>query len=502
MSDGAKADGAAWIAVAAGTLGALMATLDISIVNAALPTIQGEIGASGTEGTWISTGYLVAEIVMIPMAGWLQKALGLRTLLLGTTTVFILSSIFCGLSNSLGQMVVGRVGQGFSGGALIPTALTIVATRLPPSQQAVGTALFGITAVFGPVLGPVLGGYLTENLSWHYTFFINLPVGIALMLLLLLGLPQDKRNLGEFRDTDWLGIIGLVLGLGGLTTALEEGERNDWFQSDLIRGLFLLSLVGFGFLFAGQAFARKPVIRLKLLLDRTFAGVFVMALVVGAALYGVLYLIPQYLVDVAGYNSEQSGFVAAINGGPTMLMMVTFPFLVKRLDVRVAVAMGLFLYGLSCFIDSNLSPTFGGPQFVPGQLVRGFGVFFSMIFLNQAAARSVEVKYAQDASGLFNAARNLGGSFGLAWISTMQQRRTTLHFARLTELLPANLLRVQAAAHSMGIERLYQNIMKQATVLAYSDLYWLFGVLLMTTIPLALLLKPLPPDGRPVEGKR
>ncbi len=497
-----KADATAWLSVAAGTLGALMATLDISIVNAALPTIQGEIGASGTEGTWISTAYLVAEIVMIPMAGWLQKALGLRTLLLIMTTLFIVSSMFCGISETLPEMVVGRIGQGFSGGALIPTALTIVATRLPPAQQPIGTALFGVTAIFGPVAGPVVGGYLTENLSWHYAFFINVPIGVALLVLLLVGLPQDERNLGEFRDTDWLGILGLILGLGGLTTTLEEGERNNWFQSNLIRGLALVSFVGFVFLLAGQWLARKPVIRLRLLVDRVFGGVFVMSLVVGAALYGVLYLIPQYLVGIAGYNAEQSGFIAAINGGPTMLMMVTFPFLVKRLDVRLAVALGLFLYAMSCFLDSNLSPVSAGPQFVPGQLLRGFGVFFSMIFLNQAAARSVEVKYARDASGLFNAARNLGGSLGLAWIATMQDRRTTLHFTRLTESLPANLPRVQAAAHHLGVQRLYQDLMQQASVLAYGDLYWMFGVLLLTAIPLVVLMKPLPNDGSPVEGKK
>ncbi len=499
---GGKADAAAWLAVAAGTLGALMATLDISIVNAALPTIQGEVGASGTEGTWISTAYLVAEIVMIPMSGWLERIFGLRTFLLVTTTVFILCSMACGISETLPQMILGRLGQGFSGGALIPTALTIVSTRLPPQQQSIGTALFGVTAILGPVIGPVVGGYLTENLSWHYAFFLNLPVGISLLVLLLVGLPHQEMHLEEFRNADAFGIAGLVMGLGGLTTFLEEGERVNWLSSELMRWLGVVSLLGFVFLILGQFVARQPVIRLRLLLDRVFGGVFVMSLVVGAALYGVLYLIPQYLVGVAGYNSEQSGFIAAISGGSTVLMMPFFPFLVKRLDVRISVAFGLFVYGVSCFLDSGLSPVSAGLEFVPGQILRGFGIFFSMVFLNQAAARSVETRYAADASGLFNAARNLGGSFGLAWIATMQDRRTSFHFSRLTELLPGNLLRVQAAVRSLGIPRLYQDLVGQATVLAYSDLYWLFGVLLMCTIPLVVLLKPLPAEGGPIEGKR
>ena len=176
-----RADLGAWLAVAGGTIGALMATLDTSIINAALPTIQGEIGASGSEGTWISTAYLVAEIVMIPMAGWFEKIFGLRTFLLIVTVLFTIFSMLCGVAHDLNLMIVGRVGQGFTGGAMIPTALSIVATRLPAREQPIGVALFGVTAVLGPILGPVLGGWLTENVSWHYAFFLNVPIGIGLL---------------------------------------------------------------------------------------------------------------------------------------------------------------------------------------------------------------------------------------------------------------------------------------------------------------------------------
>ncbi|HET8613318.1 MAG TPA: MFS transporter, partial [Sphingomonas sp.] len=242
---GERADAAAWLAVAAGTLGALMATLDISIVNSSLPTIQGEIGASGTEGTWIATSYLVAEIIIIPLSGWLERLLGLRTFLLIAASLFVSFSMLCGFSNTLPMMIVGRVGQGFTGGALIPTAMTIIATRLPRSQQPVGNAMFGATAVLGPVIGPVLGGWLTENVSWHYAFFINLPVGIALIALLLLALPHQKARLDLIGEADWLGILGLALGLGGLTVVLEEGEREQWFSSPLIQWLTAVMALGF-----------------------------------------------------------------------------------------------------------------------------------------------------------------------------------------------------------------------------------------------------------------
>lgn len=488
----ARAGTAAWLAVAAGTIGALMATLDISVVNASLPTIQGEIGANGSEATWISTAYLVAEIIMIPLAGWLSKIFSLRNFLLIVATLFTLFSMWCGVSESLMQMVIGRVGQGFTGGAMIPTALTIVATRLPPRQQPVGVALFGMTAVLGPVLGPVTGGWLTENFSWHYSFFLNLPIGISLVVLLLIGLPAERVRWREFRNVDVLGLLGLILGLGGLTIVLEEGQRALWFQSDMICDLSVISLVGMALLVAGQFVARKPVIQLRILLDRSFAGVFIVSLATGAALYGILYIIPQFLVAIAGYNAEQSGYVTAISGVPTLVMLALFPLLVRVVDIRAAIAFGLLLYGVSCLMDAHLTPDSAGPEFFWSQVIRGFAQFFALLFLNQAATDSVSRRYAEDASGLFNAARNLGGSFGLAAIATLLDQRTSFHVARLAESITANSIAGQMVVRQHGLAALNLAIQGQAMVMAYADLYWVFGVALVVMIPLVLLLRPRP----------
>lgn len=489
-----KADAAAWLAVAAGTIGALMATLDTSIVNASLPTIQGEIGASGAEGTWISTAYLVAEIVMIPMAGWLEKIFGLRTFLLIVTCLFTVFSMVCGISNDLGMMVIGRIGQGFTGGAMIPLALTIVATRLPPKQQPLGIALFGMTAVLGPVLGPVVGGWLTENVSWHYAFFLNLPIGVGLIALLLIGLKGEPTRWAMFKDADVLGILGLALGLGGLTVVLEEGQRERWFESEFIWTLSLVSLVGFILLAAGQLVARKPVIQLRILFERSFGGVFVMSLMVGAALYGVLYIIPQFLALVPGYNAEQAGYVTLISGVPTIVMLAFFPILVRKIDLRAAIAFGFLLYGVSCFLDTTLTTQSAGSGFFWSQVTRGFAQFFSMMFLNQAATASVAHELAEDASGLFNAARNLGGSIGLAVVGALQDQRTTFHSERLSESISANSVIGQSAVASQGVAQISQQIQGQAVVMAFSDLYWVFGVALFLMIPLVLFLKPLPKD--------
>ncbi|WP_016834486.1 MDR family MFS transporter [Herbaspirillum lusitanum] len=507
QTSGRKADASAWLAVAAGTLGALMATLDISIVNSSLPTIQGEIGASGTEGTWIATAYLVAEIIIIPLSSWLEKLLGLRTLLLAAAGLFTLFSVMCGLSTTLPMMIVGRIGQGFTGGALIPTAMTIIATRLPREQQPVGNALFGATAILGPVLGPVLGGWLTENVSWHYSFFLNVPVGIALITLLLVAVPYERPKVELLAEADWLGILGMALGLGGLTVVLEEGEREQWFSSPDIRWLAVVSLLGFILLAIGQWRARHPVIQLRLLRDRQFGSVALMAMAVGVALYGTAYVIPQFLAGIAGYNSLQSGVIVLLSGVPMILMMPFTPLLMRTVDIRLAVGVGLLLLAASAFMETDLSPLSYGGSFVASQLMRGIGTVLAMLFLNQAAIRSVPASQAGDAAGIYSAARNLGGSLALASIAVIQDQRLWLHSRRLEESISANAELVQSSmatqAHLLGgpdiaIRLLGSTIQMQALTMTYADLFWLLGVAILCITPLVLFLRPLPTNAAPV----
>ena len=485
-----------WLAVLAGTLGALMATLDISIVNSSLPTIQGEIGASGSEGTWISTAYLVAEIVIIPLSGWLERLLGLRTLLLVATSLFISFSMICGLSDTLPMMILGRIGQGFTGGALIPTAMTIIATRLPRDQQPIGNAAFGATAIMGPVMGPVVGGWLTENVSWHYAFFINLPIGFALLTLLLVALPHNRANWTQLAQADWLGIAGLALGLGGLTVVLEEGQRELWFASAEIRWLTLVSLTGFGLLFLGQATATKPVIRLKLLLDRQFGSVVAMVTMIGMVMYGTSYVIPQFLSGIAGYNALQSGEVVLLSGVPMILMMPFTPWLVRTIDIRLAVGFGMILLAYSSYLETDLTADSAGPAFIGSQVLRGIGTVFASMFMNQAAIRSVAPAQASDASGLYNTARNLGGSLALAGIGVVQEHRVWLHSRRLEETLSANSDVVQTYVQSQGGEAALRTIegtiQVQAITMAYADVFWILTIGIMCVTPLVLFLRPLP----------
>ncbi|MBB3357818.1 MULTISPECIES: MDR family MFS transporter [unclassified Novosphingobium] len=504
-SSSGNADLTAWLAVVAGAIGALMATLDISIVNSALPTIQGEIGASSTEGTWIATSYLVAEIIIIPLTAWLERVFGLKRFLLIASVLFTGFSIVCGLSTTLTMMIVGRVGQGFTGGAMIPTGMTIIATRLPRHQQPVGTALFGSTLILGPVMGPLAGGWLTENFSWHYAFFINIPICIILMVFLTVGLSNTKMRLDELLNADWLGILGLALGLGGLTVVLEEGNREQWFQSTLIWQLTGVTIIGFILISIGQLFAKRPVIKLALLRNRAFAAVFVLGLLIGSVLYGTAYVIPQFLAAIAGYNAYQSGQIVFLSGIPAAMMMPLFPLLVKRFDLRYVVLTGMLIMAGSCWLDTTLTVNSDGSDFVVSQLMRGLGQALSMLFLNQAAIASVKPDEAGDASGLFNAARNLGGSIALALLATLQERREEFHRWSIHETLPANSPSVQDWVSSQaasfgggpdGLSAALQSIdgmvLKQALVMAYTDEFIALMVGIAVVLPLVFLLRPLP----------
>jgi DHA2 family multidrug resistance protein len=502
-----KASAQDWLAVFAGALGALIATLDISIVNSALPQIQGEVGATGTEGTWIATGYLVSEVVMIPLSAWLSRVLGMRTLLLTCSSLFTVFSVMCGFSHSLLFMIIGRVGQGFFGGALIPTAQTIVRTRLPPQQIPIGMTIFGLIVLLGPLLGPVAGGWLTENWSWQWCFFINIPVAIALAFLLLTGLPYEPPNLDEIATADWLGIAGLTVGLSCLTVVLEEGQREQWFQSELIITLSIMSALGILLLGFAQMRAAKPIIKLRLLRNRTYASVIVIIVSVGMVLYDILYVLPQFLGVVAGYNAEQAGWVLALSGLPAFMMMPLLPKMLAKGDTRILVACGLVCFAASCFLDIHLTAQSGGGDFIFSQLLRGVGQILSFMPLNQISVGSVSRADTADAAGFFNMARNLGGSIGLALQGVFIDRRTEAHADSIRESITANSTLLQerlaqqaaffaertgdlAHANQQAVAQLALQIHQQAIVMTYSDCFYVLGVGLIVLLPMVMILKP------------
>jgi DHA2 family multidrug resistance protein len=501
-----------WIAVFAGALGALLASLDISITNSALPTIQGEIGASGTEGTWISTGYLVSEVVMIPLSAWLTRVFGLRTLLLGCVILFTLFSMLCGLSHDLSTMIIGRVGQGFFGGALIPTAQTITRTRLPMRQIPIGMSLFGMIVLLGPLVGPLVGGWLTENASWQWCFFLNVPIAAGLVCLLLLGLPHVKSNFQEVVHADWLGIVGMAIGLSSLTVVLEEGQRQQWFDSPLIVDLSIATVVGLGLMGIAQFTSRRPVIKLALLLNRSYASVIILVTAVGMGFYAVLFVLPQFLSVIGGENAEQSGQVLFVSGIPAFIILPILPRLLGRVDLKILVACGLFAFAASCFLNIHLTAQDSGVDFIIPQLMRGVGQMLSFMPLNQASVGAVSRADTADASGLYNMARNLGGSIGLAMVGVFIDRRTEDHADAIRESVTANSTAVQdhmasqsaafaarsgdlAYGHSQALTQMANQIHTQALVMTYSDAFFVLGFGILLLSPLILLLRAPPAMG-------
>jgi DHA2 family multidrug resistance protein len=501
-----------WIAVFAGALGALVASLDISITNSALPTIQGEIGASGTEGTWISTGYLVSEVVMIPLSAWLTRVFGLRTLLLGCVILFTTFSMVCGLSHDLPTMIIGRVGQGFFGGALIPTAQTITRTRLPPSQIPIGMSMFGMIVLLGPLVGPLIGGWLTENASWQWCFFVNVPVAAGLVCLLLLGLPHDKGNFEEVIHADWLGIVGMAVGLSCLTVVLEEGQRQQWFDSTMIVELSIACVVGLGLMIVAQFTAKRPVIKLRLLLNRSYASVIILVTAVGMSFYAVLFILPQFLSVIGGENAEQSGRVLFISGIPAFIILPILPILLGRVNIRILVACGFAAFASSCFFNIHLTDEYRGAEFMIPQLLRGFGQMLSFMPLNQASVGAVSRQDTADASGLYNMARNLGGSMGLAMVGVFIDRRVEDHADAIRESVQANSPMVQdhmaaqaqmfaaqggdvAYGNGQALQSMATQIHTQALVMTYSDAFFVLGIGIVALSPLILLLRSPPPMG-------
>lgn len=492
-----------WIAVFGGAIGALIATLDISIVNSALPQIQGEVGASGTEGTWIATGYLVSEVVMIPLAAWLTRVLGLRTLLLTCTIFFMSFSMVCGVSHTLPMLVIGRVGQGFFGGALIPTAQTITRTRLPVSQMPIGMSIFGMIVLLGPLAGPIVGGWLTEHASWQWCFFLNIPIAAGLIALLLLGLPHEKPNVDELRQADWLGMVGMAVGLSSLMVVLEEGQREHWFESAMIVWLTVATVAGFAVLVLAQFVSRRPVIKLRLFMNGSYASVILISVAVGMVLYGILYILPQFLSGIDNYNAEQSGRILFISGVPAILMMPVLPMILRKANMRLIVILGMLCFSGSCLLDIHLTADSSGVDFIPSQLLRGFGQMLAMIPLNQASVAAVSIEDAPDAAGIFNMSRNLGGSLGLALLGLFIDRRSAAHYANISASVTANSPLAQsriageayalggdpAAGHVTAMAHLAGVAQQQAMVMTFSDALLLLGILLFFMLPLVWLLK-------------
>ncbi len=501
-----------WIGVLACMLGAFMAILDIQITNASLQDIQASLGASLDEGSWISTSYLVAEIVVIPLTGWLSRVFSFRRYLLINTAFFILFSICCAGAWNLNSMIVFRALQGFTGGVLIPSAMTVVLTSLPAEKQPAGLAAFGITAVFAPSIAPTLGGWLTENFSWHYSFYINIFPGLLMLAGVWYGIYQQKPQFELLKKGDWWGIASMAIGLSCLQIVLEEGSRKDWFGSPLIVYLSIVAVVFLMLFFLIELTQKKPFINLKLLRDRNFGLATIVNISLSLGLYGSIYVLPLYLAQIQKYNALQIGQVLVWAGIPQLFIIPFIPKLMQRIDVRLIVAVGVTLFSISAFMNAKLTNQTGYDQLIWSQLVRAMGQPLIMVPLTSIATAGLPAKEAGSASGLFNMMRNLGGSIGIASLATLLTSREQFHSNRLSDSVslfnPTTQERINqltqyfvsrgsdlSTAQEQAIKSLDGVVRREAYVMAFNDCFYFIGIALLLSGIAILFFKKVKPKG-------
>lgn len=494
-----------WAAVLGSMLGAFMAVLDIQITNASLKDILGTLGATLEEGSWVTTSYLVAEIVVIPLTGWLATVFSRRNYLLGTTAVFLTASAACAWAWDLHSLIAFRVIQGFTGGAMIPLALALVLQLLPPRHHPLGFAIFGMTATFAPAIGPSVGGWLTDTYGWPWIFYMNLLPGAIMLAALAWGLDREPARLAKFRHGDWAGVVTVATGLGCLITLLEEGNRHDWFNSGGMVGLGVVALVMLALGVGIELKVPEPFIQLRLLGRPAFGAACLLGTVFGLGMYGVMYVLPVYLAQLQGYNAGQIGRTIMWSGVPQLVMMPLAAVLAKHHDGRRLVALGLGWFALSCLLNGRLTHWTAHDQLRITQLIRAIGMPLVIVPLTTLATRGLAAEETGSASALFNMLRNLGGSIGIALLATRIDVGESVHRARLGESVSiyqnATLERIDAltrhftaagadlqTAGVRALRVLDLTVHREALVAAYGDAFTLLGVVLLAAVPLVVLI--------------
>jgi DHA2 family multidrug resistance protein len=484
------------------TMAAMLELIDTSIVNVAIPHMMGNLGATLDEISWVSTGYIIANVIVIPMSGWLSAYFGRRRYLTGSIALFVLASFFCGASRSLGALVFWRVVQGLGGGALLSTAQATLWEAFPPKEVAIGQAMFGVGIMVGPTLGPTLGGFIVDNWEWPWIFYINLPLGLIAGFMVW-SYVRDAAHQERATSVDWLGIGLLTTGVGALQWMLERGERYDWFESRFVTSLAVISAASFVGLVWRELTAKEPIINFRVLKSRQLATGVAMAMLLGFALFGSVFVLPVFLQGLHGFTANQTGLVilpGAIASAVTMALLGRFA---SRLDARPLVAAGVLGFLWCMWMLSRLTIDAGAGDLFWPLVVRG--VSLGVIFIPLTSASMAELKPWEipQGTGMFNLTRQLGGSLGIAIVATMLSRFTFQAKSRLTEHVVTVGTDAQArleflangmVAHGMNPAQAHQQalmvmdrmITAQASVLAFSKIYIVSGVALCCAIPLML----------------
>jgi MFS transporter, DHA2 family, multidrug resistance protein len=501
-----------WLILLGLITAAIMEVLDTTIINVALPQMAGNLGATQQEISWVSTGYILSNVVVLPMTAFFTERIGRQRYLVASIIIFILASIFCGTSSSLTELVVWRIIQGAGGAALLSTAQATLRQIFPREQQGMVQAIFLLGIIVAPTLGPTLGGWITDNYSWSWCFFINVPIGIASAFLVSTFLkdpPDQARHRGE---VDWLGIGLLTVGIGSLQWVLEEGNAKDWFSDQWILRFAILSGVCLIVMVWWELSSRNkhPIVNFRVLKNRELAASIFLFVALGFGLYGGVFIFPLFTQSLLHFTPTETGLALMPGGIATAVTAVICGLLLNgprpKVDPRLLIAMGVALFVVSMWDLGHLTTNAGEADVRLALIVRGAGLGFLFTPINNVAYASLKPSEAQQASGLINLSRQLGGSFGIAILATYVTVHTQVHRVDLlANVYPGNplvderlrLLAANLVSHGYDLESarrgalalLDQETMRQASMLSYNDAWMLLLLTFVCVSPAILLLR-------------
>jgi MFS transporter, DHA2 family, multidrug resistance protein len=483
----------------------LIEIIDTSIVNVSLDHIRGALSAGYDEATWTITAYLVSNAIVIPMAGWLAKLIGRKNYQIASIALFTFSSFMCGSAWSLNSLVFFRILQGIGGGGLVPISQSILLESFPREKHGQAMAIFGLGAMLGPIVGPLLGGWITDTFSWRWIFYINIPIGILSIVMNVLVIQDPPYMQRQKMKVDYWGLLFLAIGLGSLQFVLDKGESDDWFSSHLIIGFSIVSVVALTLLAINEYYSEQPIVNLKLLRDRTFTSGSTVMFFVFLNLFGSIVLLPVYLQMMMGYTSFYAGLVLGPGGIATMLAMPIAGKLVSKVNPKRLLAVGISICSLSTYLMSRFNLTTDFWTFVWPRVALGFGMGMTFIPLTTLTLSHIPRERMTEASSLYNLLRNLGGSVGIAFTTTMLSRRAQFHQTRLVENLspfdPAYVIshdRISSFLTGKGLPAggadglMYRELVRQSTTLAFSDAFLSICLLMLCMLPLVLLMQRTP----------
>jgi DHA2 family multidrug resistance protein len=478
----------------------------MSVVNVALDHIRGSLSAGIDEATWAITMYLVSNAIIIPITGWLSRYFGRKVYLTFSIALFTVSSLLCGMAWNIQSLIVFRIFQGLGGGALQPISQSILLETFPPRLHGVAMAVFGIGIMFGPIAGPVLGGVITDYWSWHWIFFINIPVGIISIFMTMLVIKDPPYMKKTRMKLDYPGLLLVALGLGCLQIILDRGQREDWFESSMISWLTIISVVSLALFLIVELRTKEPVIDLRVFRNISFATGNVIMFFAFFNLFGSIVLLPIYLQTLMGYTATLAGLVLGPGGFSSIIALSIAGRLVTRINPKWILAFGISTAALSTYMMSqfNLSADFITVMWP--RIILGFGMGFIFIPLTNLSLSIIKKEGMGNATALFNLIRNLGGSFGIAFVSTVLARRAQFHQSNLvSHLTPFDMPyqiaveKLKAFFHTLGFTdtmakmaadgSIYRNLIKQASMIAFNDTFWLMSIMLVATLPLLLIFK-------------